>query len=397
MQRLRPLGLDSGGLRRLRNSGRCRQRCRPRNGLRQRRHGGRVLRQLLRLRALYSSQQHPCDQQRIAQHSRQCASEAAVTICRALELSQCFPLVTFSHVAAGIASYGFGKLLFSRLFPVITSTTYGDGGGGTYFVAVGRFGAGAPPENKESCRTDAGISNLVSTVLRSDNWIFPSVLAMVSLAASSGVTNSVTTGTFCGFPSRSCSIFCPAASTFTFSRIVRVMFCSPWPESATLPVTSTSTIVPGITKPATPTTSFTATESARIPSGIVAGKPAPDCISASLLSSIGSFSANGVITARFAQSAIRVNIPATGSPDGQGISRRLLASTRVPTCNGCAATTICSVVMGLMALALWKARYTNVLRNSATTIAIPRPMSIRLRFINSSPLPQLQIAQRAAQ
>src|SRR6202034_3054350 len=108
-----------------------------------------------------------------------------------------FSPIDFQPHAAEIASYGFGKLLFSRLFPVITSTTYGEGGGGIYFATVARLGAGAPPENNESCSTDAGISSRVSTVLRSDNWIFPSVLAIVSLAASSGVTSSVTTGTFC--------------------------------------------------------------------------------------------------------------------------------------------------------------------------------------------------------
>src|SRR5271170_858222 len=160
------------------------------------------------------------------------------------------------------------------------------------------------------------------------------------------------------------------------------MFSSP-PRlvPAAFPVTSTSTMVPGITNPATPTTSFTATESARIPSGIVAGSPAPDCVEASLLSRIGSFSATGVISARFAQSSIRVNIPETGSLDGHGISRRLLESTRVPNCSGCDATTMCCMLTGLTVLAFLNARYTKELRIAATTTAKASPMSIRLRFI----------------
>src|SRR5262249_10813786 len=89
---------------------------------------------------------------------------------------------------------------------------------------------------------------------------------------------------------------------------------------------------------------------ARMPSGIVAGNPAPDSFGASLLSRTGSFSASGVIRARFAQSSMRVNIPATGLFEGQEITRRLLASNRAPNCKeveattrGCVAT-VCALV-----------------------------------------------------
>src|SRR5450432_4504995 len=89
------------------------------------------------------------------------------------------------------------------------------------------------------------------------------------------------------------------------------------------PDTRTSTTVHGITKPATPTTSLTATETARIPSGIVAGSPPPASTGANFLSRIGSFSETEVINARLAQSSILVNIPVTGALEGQEIVRSL--------------------------------------------------------------------------
>src|SRR5215467_11564712 len=76
-------------------------------------------------------------------------------------------------------------------------------------------------ENSAACTMAFGSFFLVSTVLRSASWIFPSVAPIVSSVASSGVTSSVITATVCGLPSRSCSIFWPAARTRMFSRIVR--------------------------------------------------------------------------------------------------------------------------------------------------------------------------------
>ena len=148
------------------------------------------------------------------------------------------------------------------------------------------------------------------------------------------------------------------------------------------PVTRTSTIVPGITNPATPTTSLTATVSARIPSGIVAGRPAPDCCDANLPSRTGSFSARFVIKARFAQSSMRVNMPATGSLAGQGIRRRFFSSSRVPRASGIAATTMCCVTAaGRTTLACFNTRYTNPLNRSPASTATANPMIRRFWFM----------------
>ena len=64
----------------------------------------------------------------------------------------------------------------------------------------------------------------------------------------------------------------PEARTATFCNTV-VVCCSPAPPG--VPVSKTSTRVPGVTKPATETISFTRTETARMPGGISEGRPAP--------------------------------------------------------------------------------------------------------------------------
>ena len=97
-----------------------------------------------------------------------------------------------------------------------------------------------------------------------------------------------------------------------------------FPLSFVAPVASTSTMAPGVTNPATATTSFTATDSARIPSGIVAANPPPAAMGANFDSRMGSFWATEVIKARFWQSSIRENIFATGAFVGQGISPQRL-------------------------------------------------------------------------
>ena len=63
-------------------------------------------------------------------------------------------------------------------------------------------------------------------------------------------------------------------------------------------ITRTSTRVPGMTKPATPTTSLVFTEIARMPSGIVGGSPPPEPSGASLDSVSGSFSATSTMAPR---------------------------------------------------------------------------------------------------
>ena len=103
-------------------------------------------------------------------------------------------------------------------------------------------------------------------------------------------------------------------------------------------------MVPGVTNPATPTTSSTRTETARIPSGITAGRPAPASFGASLAARIGSFSTTAVIKAWSTQSSTRLNDPANAVPAGQAISRKSSARRRDPSDRGAAATTIWPVV-----------------------------------------------------
>src|SRR5580704_5434161 len=120
------------------------------------------------------------------------------------------PVVFGEHSLSLWPSHWLGKLLFSRLFPVITSITYGEAGAGgaaTFAGAVCFGAAGAAPANRLASRIEGGPTLWVSTVLRRASWIFPSVLAMASRPASSGDTNKVITGTVWGLPSRSCSIF----------------------------------------------------------------------------------------------------------------------------------------------------------------------------------------------
>ena len=63
-------------------------------------------------------------------------------------------------------------------------------------------------------------------------------------------------------------------------------------------VRSTSTRVFGVTKPATPETSFTRIVRARFPSEMMMGRPPPAPLGASLLSSNGSFSWRSLINPR---------------------------------------------------------------------------------------------------
>src|SRR5262249_28740180 len=91
-------------------------------------------------------------------------------------------------------------------------------------------------------------------------------------------------------------------------------------SSPRLSVTSTSTRVPGTTNPATPITSLTFSDTARIPSGIDGGRPAPDSSGASLYSVSGSFATTGVIRPRLSTLSIVVKPFSTGLLAGQGTS-----------------------------------------------------------------------------
>src|SRR6267378_4026820 len=103
------------------------------------------------------------------------------------------------------------------------------------------------------------------------------------------------TGVDCGSPAAFRSSLWPVAITATFSSTV-VVCCSLAPDG--FPVSRMSTRVPGPTKPATETTSFTRTETARIPGGISDGKPDPAFSGASLLRRINKPLDMGITTPR---------------------------------------------------------------------------------------------------
>jgi len=89
--------------------------------------------------------------------------------------------------------------------------------------------------------------------------------------------------------------------------------------------------VPGTTKPATPMTSFTFTEMARIPAVMVGGRPAPAAASATLDEVSGSFSTTDAMRPRFTTSSTVVYPPETGLPAGHATRRTSLGVSIVPT------------------------------------------------------------------
>src|SRR4030095_16755503 len=95
-------------------------------------------------------------------------------------------------------------------------------------------------------------------------------------------------------------------------------------------VTTTSTRVPGTTNPATPITSSTLTDMARMPVGIVGGSPAPASTGASLLSVSGSFSRTVTTRPRFTTASVLDNAPGTGLLDGHATSFTSLSVRRAP-------------------------------------------------------------------
>ena len=90
--------------------------------------------------------------------------------------------------------------------------------------------------------------------------------------------------------------------------------------SSRLSVTITSTWVPGTTKPATPITSLTLTETARMPSVIDGGRPAPASSGASLVSVSGSLAATESIRPRLRTLSMVVKPLVTGLLAGQATS-----------------------------------------------------------------------------
>src|SRR5512138_1525446 len=164
-----------------------------------------------------------------------------------------------------------------RFAPRIASTVYGFGGGGgagggvtSTARSTTTFGRGAAGRAAAICTGSPNrfadfvptwLVGAMSSGLRRASMIWPSAEASTTRLASSGVSSKVTTDEGMGSPfDLSWSYRVPAVSTCTLLTTTRVASAS---------VTKTSTLVPGTTKPATPTTSFTRTEIARMPSGIV--------------------------------------------------------------------------------------------------------------------------------
>ena len=124
------------------------------------------------------------------------------------------------------------------------------------------------------------------------------------------------------------------------------MFCSTVRVTVLLPsalggrpVTNTSTFMPGSTKPATPTTSLTRTETARMPIGIWATGPTPAPRAANRPSRIGSSKRILLITGRSITSSGLLKAPLGKAPAGTFVTLISSGLTVTPMGSGLAATT----------------------------------------------------------
>ena len=99
-------------------------------------------------------------------------------------------------------------------------------------------------------------------------------------------------------------------------------------------VTSRSTRVPGTTKPATPITSLTLTDIARMPIGMDGGRPAPASAVASLALVRGSFSRTVAIRPRLTTASMFVNAPGTVLAEGDSTSLTSSVVNLVPRLAG---------------------------------------------------------------
>ena len=104
-------------------------------------------------------------------------------------------------------------------------------------------------------------------------------------------------------------------------------------------VTSTSTRMPGRTKPATPTTSFTLTATARMPAGMTVASPNPLPRSARRAAFTGSSMRTLLNTARPTTSSIFVKEPSGTRSRATRASFRSPGWISTPTASGWAATT----------------------------------------------------------
>ena len=75
------------------------------------------------------------------------------------------------------------------------------------------FGDCESPAKITEARAPPLVFSSASVLLRSASWILPSLEASVRISPCSGLTSSVTTGTFSGCPLASAWIFFPADST----------------------------------------------------------------------------------------------------------------------------------------------------------------------------------------
>ena len=126
----------------------------------------------------------------------------------------------------------------------------------------------------------------------------------------------------------------PAVNTSTLLTTVRDVL-----SSRLRMVTTRSTRVPGSMNPATPMTSFTFTDMARIPGGIAGGSPAPAFGPRELALNQGLILDHARKRPRLTTASTFEKPPATILLDGQGASRTSRAVTRTPVGNDRAATT----------------------------------------------------------
>src|ERR1019366_8423540 len=244
------------------------------------------------------------------------------------------------------------------LFPEMISMTKGIslGGGAAARTGTGRLGTG---RGRAAGMSDGGGANIPllkrrwsavpgvlaiswSNGLRSTSWMLVELAARLSCSACVGVTSMLTTCTAMGLPSASFLKSWPAESTSIFcskvwGRVPRL----PLPPGE-LPEMRTSTCVPGTTKPATPTTSFTRTATARIPGGIIVAIPSPAPLGARRDAIIGSLAKMAVMTPRPRQSLTWVVAP-TGTDPGQSDTLTSSSFNTVPTSRSLVARATCAI------------------------------------------------------
>ena len=214
----------------------------------------------------------------------------------------------------------------------------------TVVTLASRSTTGVSGRLKSLSVTRRVFSAAVSPALRSNSESEPTDAASQIFCAPTVSTSSVTALAIAGFAVRSSALW-STASTRVFCKTTSV-------EAAFLSscrVNTTSTRSPGSTKPPTPSTSFTRTVTAFIPSRTSADKvarwPGPVIFSAST-GSLGSIGDSTMRLPADRRSVIFAKAPSGMPSCGHGISRSICAFSSTPNCNGCLATTIVLVTAG---------------------------------------------------